>query len=158
MRISVAAAIRSQPRHHRATGGKEIHSMTRIRSIELAIALVLAVAGTAGAAEVTLDGIVVPEASATMSIDVPITEYRDGTEQCPRLIPGCPKLEVCIAAPARVAPLDAQLAGATPARFTVGVEDGRSFGRCVPASLETRGGKHRKHYEYCLRCETLTGP
>ena len=132
--------------------------MTRIRSIELAIAFALAVAGTAGAAEVTLDGIVVPDASATMSIDVPITEYRDGAEQCPRFLPGCPQLEVCIAAPARVAPLDAQLSGATPARFTVGVEDGRSFGRCVPASLETKGGKHRKHYEYCLRCESLTGP
>ena len=132
--------------------------MTRIRSIEVAMAFVLAIAGSVGAAEVTLDGIVVPEASATMSIDVGITEYRDGTEQCPRLIAGCPKLEVCIAAPARVAQLDAQLAGATPARFAVGVEDGRTFGRCVPASLETKGGKHRKHYEYCLRCEGLTGP
>jgi hypothetical protein len=132
--------------------------MTRIRSIEVAMTFLLAVAGSAGAAEVTLDGIVVPEASATMSIDVGITEYRDGTEQCPRLLPGCPKLEVCIVAPARVAQLDAQLAGATPARFAVGVEDGRTFGRCVPASLETKGGKHRKHYQYCLRCEGLSGP
>ena len=132
--------------------------MTRIRSIEVALAFLLVAAGSAGAAEVTLDGTVIPDASATMSIDVPITEYRDGTEQCPRLLPGCPKLEVCIAAPARVAQLDAQLAGATPARFAVGVEDGRTFGRCVPASLETKGAKHRKQYEYCLRCETLTGP
>ena len=132
--------------------------MTQLRSSEVATALPLALAGSAGAAEVTLDGTVIPDASATMSIDVPITEYRDGAEQCPRFLPGCPQLEVCIAAPARVAPLDAQLAGATPARFVVGVEDGRSFGRCVPASLHTKGGKHRKHYEYCLRCESLTGP
>jgi len=132
--------------------------MTRIRSIEVAMALVLAAARSAGAAEVTLDGIVVPEASATMRIDVGITEFREGGEQCPRLLPGCPKLEVCIVAPAPVARLDAQLAGATPARFAVGVEDGRTFGRCVPASLETKGGKHQKHYEYCLRCEGLTGP
>jgi len=132
--------------------------MTRIRSIEMAMAFILAAVGSAGAAEVTLDGIVVPDASATMSIDVPITEYRDGTEQCPRLLPGCPKLAVCIVARAPVASLDAQLAGATPARFAVGVEDGRTFGRCVPASLETKGAKHRKQYEYCLRCETLTGP
>jgi len=133
--------------------------MTRIRSIEVAMAFVLAAAGSAGAAEVTLDGIVVPDASATMSIDVDITEYREGGgDQCPRLLAGCPKLEVCIAARAPVAPLDAQLAGAAPARFAVGVEDGRTFGRCVPASLETKGGKHRKHYEYCLRCEGLTGP
>lgn len=132
--------------------------MTRLRSIEVAMAFVLTAAGSAGAAEVTLDGAVVPGASATMSIDVGITEYRDGSEQCPRLIPGCPKLEVCIVARAPVAPLDAQLAGASPARFAVGVEDGRTFGRCVPASLETKGAKHRTHYEYCLRCEGLTGP
>jgi hypothetical protein len=122
------------------------------------MAFVFAAAGSAGAAEVTLDGTAIPDASATMSIDVSITEYRDGTEQCPRLLPGCPKLEVCIAAPAPVARLDAQLAGASPARFAVGVEDGRTFGRCVPASLEAKGGKNRKHYEYCLRCEALTGP
>ena len=139
-------------------GEKEIHPMTRIRSIEVAMAFVLATAGSARAAEVTLDGIVVPEASARMSIDVGITEFREGGEQCPRLLPGCPKLQVCIVAPAPVARLDAQLAGATPARFAVGVEDGRTFGRCVPASLETKGARQRKQYEYCLRCETLTGP
>ena len=133
--------------------------MTRIRSIAMAMAFVLAAAGNAGAAEVTLDGIVVPEASATMRIDVAISEFREGGgDQCPRLLPGCPKLEVCIGAPAPVTRLDAQLAGATPARFAVGVEDGRTFGRCVPASLEAKGGKNRKHYEYCLRCEALTGP
>jgi hypothetical protein len=132
--------------------------MTRIRSTLMAAALAVAAAASAGAAEVTLDGVVIPQASTTMSIDVPITEFREGGEQCPRLLPGCPKLEVCIAAPAPVALLDAQLAGAAPARFGVGVEDGRTFARCVPASLETKGGRQRKHYEYCLRCEGLTGP
>jgi len=76
----------------------------------------------------------------------------------PATAPRLSKLAVCIVARAPVASLDAQLAGATPARFAVGVEDGRTFGRCVPASLETKGAKHRKQYEYCLRCETLTGP
>jgi len=132
--------------------------MARIRSIEVAMAFVLVAAGSAGAAEVTLDGIVIPTASATMSIAVGITEFRDGGEQCPRLLPGCPKLEVCIDTRAPVAPLDAQLAGAAPARFAVGVEDGRTFGRCVAASLETKSSKHQKLYDYCLRCETLTGP
>jgi hypothetical protein len=132
--------------------------MMRIRSTLLALAFAGAAAVSAGAAEVTLDGVVIPQASATMSIDVPITEFREGGDQCPRLLPGCPKLAVCIAAPAPVASLDAQLAGATPARFAVGVEDGRSFARCVPASLETKGGRQRKQYEYCLRCEGLTGP
>ena len=130
--------------------------MKRVRS--MLVAAVFAAAANAGAAEVTLDGVVIPQASATMSIDVPITEFREGGDQCPRLLPGCPTLEVCIAAPAPVASLDAQLAGAAPARFGVGVEDGRTFARCVPASLETKGGRQRKQYEYCLRCEGLSGP
>ncbi len=132
--------------------------MTRNRSIEVALVFVLAAAGSAGAGEVTLDGVGLPGASATMRIDVPVTEFREGGEQCPRLLPGCPKLEVCIDARTPVAALDAQLAGASPARFAVGVEDGRTFGRCVPTSLDTKSSKHRRQYEYCLRCEGLTGP
>ena len=132
--------------------------MTRISAVLLAALFAAAAAATAGAAEVTLDGVVIPQASSTMSIEVGITEFRDGGEQCPRLLPGCPKLGVCIAAPAPVASLDAQLAGAAPARFAVGVEDGRTFGRCVPTSLDTKSSKHRRQYEYCLRCEGLTGP
>jgi hypothetical protein len=112
----------------------------------------------AQAADVTLDGVVVPNASATMTIDAPITEFREGGEQCPRLLPGCPKLEVCIAAPAPIARIDAQLAGAETVRFTVGVEDGRVFSRCLPESLETKGGRIRKSYSYCLRCEGVSGP
>ncbi len=132
--------------------------MTRLSSILVAVAFAGAVAAAAGAAEVTLDGVVVPQASSTMSIEVGITEFREGGEQCPRLLPGCPTLSVCIAAPAPVASLDAQLAGAAAARFAVGVEDGRAFARCVPTSLETKGGRQRKQYEYCLRCEGLSGP
>ena len=132
--------------------------MTRFFMLSMAVAVALATGIAARAAEVTLDGAVIPQASSTMSIDVAITEFRDGSEQCPRLLPGCPALGVCIASPAPVAALDAQLAGAALARFTVGVEDGRAFSRCVPASLETKGGRLRKQYEYCLRCEGLSGP
>ena len=134
--------------------------MQRLRSIAAATAavLVLVGGGIARAAEVTLDGAVISNASATMNIEVGITEFREGGEQCPRLLPGCPKLGVCIAAPAPVASLDAQLAGAQAARFAVGVEDGRVFSRCVPESLETKGGRLKKAYQYCLRCEGLGGP
>jgi len=132
--------------------------MRRLARIGAGFAIALGAAGAALAADVTLDGAAVPDAKATMSIDVPITEFREGGEQCPRLLPGCPKLEVCIAAPRAIAPLDAQLAGAAPARFSVGVEDGRVFARCIPASLDTKEEHRRKSYRYCLRCEGLTGP
>jgi hypothetical protein len=131
-----------------------------LRSWLLAAVLAALGAVAAQAADVTLDGVVVPKASATMTISVPITQYRDGAsaDQCPRLLPLCPKPEVCNATPGPIARIDAQLAGAAPVRFTVGVEDGRLFSRCLPASLETKGGRLRKSYSYCLRCEGVTGP
>lgn len=133
--------------------------MKRVRSMAMGLAMaLLSGAGAVGAAEVTIDGVVVPRASSTLRIDVGITEFREGGEQCPRLLPGCPKLAVCVTAPAPIASLDAQLAGAAATRSNVGVEDGRLFSRCVPESLETSGGRIRKQYEYCLRCEALSGP
>jgi hypothetical protein len=110
------------------------------------------------AADVTLDGAVVPKATSIMSIPVDVTEFREGGSECPVLLPGCPKPRVCVTAPAPIAPLDAQLAGAPPARFTVGVEDGRSFGRCVILSLDTSGAGSKRRYLYCLRCEGVTAP
>lgn len=111
------------------------------------------------AADVTLDGAVVPKATSSMRIPVDVTEFREGGGSgCPILLPGCPKPKVCVTAPAPIAPLDAQLAGAPPARFTVGVEDGRSFGRCVLLSLDTSGAGGKRRYLYCLRCEGVTAP
>jgi hypothetical protein len=68
------------------------------------------------------------------------------------------KPTVCVETAAPVAALDGQLAGAPAARFTVGVEDGRQFGRCVLASLDTTGAGGKRRYQYCLRCEGITGP
>lgn len=109
------------------------------------------------AAEVTLDGAVIPKATSTMSIPVDITEFRE-IGSCPLLIPGCPKPTVCITAPSAVAALDGQLAGAPAARFSVGVEDGRVFAQCVLASLDTDTPGPRRRYVYCLRCEGVSGP
>ena len=131
----------------------------RLRRSATSCLISLALAcGAASAAEVTLDGVAVPHATSTMSIPVDVTEYRDGGSACPLLIPGCAKPTVCLNTTAPVAPLDAQLAGAPAARFNVGVEDGRHFGRCVVASLETAGNGGKRRYSYCLRCEGVTGP
>ena len=112
---------------------------------------------TAYAADVTLDGTVVPRATTTMSIPVDVTEYRElGT--CPHLLPGCPKPSVCVTASGAIASLDAQFAGAVAARFTVGVEDGRSFSNCVPISLNSDGTGGKRRYVYCLRCEAVSAP
>jgi hypothetical protein len=120
------------------------------------LALLAGLAPATRAAEVTLDGAVVPKASSTMSIPVVVTEFRE-SGLCARLIPGCAKPTVCITAPSAVAALDGQLAGAAAARFSVGVEDGRVFSQCVLASLDTDAAPRRR-YVYCLRCEGVSAP
>ena len=133
--------------------------MIRSASLAASYVLLLTLGSAARAADVTLDGTVVPDASSTMSATVNITEFRDGTEICPRLLPGCPKLGVCIASPRPVAGLDGQLvSGAATARFAVGIEDGRVFQSCLLSTLDTKGGRLHRQYEYCLRCEGVTGP
>lgn len=124
----------------------------------LALACLLAPAARAG--DVTLDGVAVPKAVSSMHVDVDVTEYREGTDpdQCPRLLTGCTHPRVCVETPDRVPVLDAQLGGAAPAHFSVGVEDGRSFQQCVLESLDSQGEKGKRRYDYCLRCEGVSGP
>lgn len=112
------------------------------------------------AAAVTLDGVPVPKAVSGLSVDVDVTEYRDGTDpnQCPRLISGCAHPQVCLRTPTPVPVLDAQLAGATPSHFLVGIENGRSLQQCVLESLNSEGPIGRRRYNYCLRCEGVSGP
>jgi len=64
-----------------------------------------------------------------------------------------------VVATAPVAVLDAELPVAdTPDRFTVGIEDGRQFSRCLLASLKTDGSGNKRRLTYGLRCENVTTP
>jgi hypothetical protein len=109
------------------------------------------------AAGVTLDGVPVPKGVSSMTIEVVVTEFREGGEpnQCARLIAGCAHPQVSLHTPKRVAVLDAQLTGAASVLFTVGVEDGRLFHNCVLNSLEARG---KRRYHYGMVCEGVSGP
>jgi hypothetical protein len=132
-------------------------SISRISAV---LAFACLSAPIAAAAGVTLDGVPVPKAVSGLSVDVDVTEFRDGTDPslCPRLIPGCAHPQVCLRTPLPVPVLDAQLAGAAPAHFLVGIEDGRSLQQCVLKSLNSEGPPGRRHYNYCLRCEGVSGP
>ena len=128
-----------------------------ISRISAVLALACLCFPTVAAADVTLDGVLVPSAVSSMTIEVDVTEFREGGEpnQCPRLIAGCAHPQVTLHTPERVTVLDAQLTGATSAQFTVGVEDGRLFHNCVVKSLEARG---KRRYHYGMACEGVSGP
>ena len=84
---------------------------------------------------------------------------RCGTLSHDATLPGAKRYGVCVVATAPVAVLDAELPlGDTPDRFTVKIEDGREFGRCLLASLKTDGSGNKRRLTDCLRCEAVTIP
>jgi hypothetical protein len=131
-------------------------ALARLRAAGIGLAVALLAAG-ARAGVVALDGVPLPEATSTVSIEREVTEYRD-LEVCPRLLPGCTRARVCLAGPGPVAALDASLASTTPAQMSVQIEDGRSFPECLPVSLESEPVHKKRSYRYCLRCTGVSGP
>jgi len=126
------------------------------------LAVLLAIGGApswANAAGVTIDDTTIAHATSTMSNSIEITEYREGTDNgCPRLLAGCKRYAVCILSPAPIAVLDAEFPqSATATRFSVGVEDGREFSRCLLNTLNTADDAKRA-YTYCFKCEDVTTP
>ena len=117
------------------------------------------IAFLARAADVSVNGAIVPKATSTIDSTQDITEFRVGGDPAIRLLPASKRYGVCVVAPAPVAVLDGELPVAdSPDRFTVQVEDGRTFGRCVLASLKADGSGGKRRFTYCLRCEDVTTP
>lgn len=111
--------------------------------------------GVAG--NVEINGVPVTRTVATIDSTQDITEFREGGSPNVQLVPGIKRYGVCVMAQGPIAVLDAELpVSDTPSRFTVTVEDGRQFSRCLLASLERTTGK--RPFAYCLRCEDVTTP
>jgi len=111
------------------------------------------------AAAIAVNGAVVPKATSTVDITQTLIEFREGAETSPQMLPGAKRYGVGVVAPSPIAVLDAELPRAdTPTRFSVQIEDGRSFGRCLVASLKTEGSAGKRRLTYCLRCEDVTVP
>ena len=113
----------------------------------------------AAVADVSVNGAVMPKASSTVDITQSLIEFREGGETSPQVLPGAKRYGVCVTTPSPVAALDAELPRADGAtRFIVQIEDGRSFERCLVASLKTEGSAGKRRLTYCLRCEDVTVP
>ncbi|MEO6025426.1 MAG: hypothetical protein ABIR79_00980 [Candidatus Binatia bacterium] len=110
-------------------------------------------------ADVTVNGAVVPKATSAVEITQALIEFREGGETSPQVLPGAKRYGVCIVTPSPVGVLDTELPHADSAtRLSVQIEDGRSFGRCLVASLKTEGSASKRRLTYCLRCEDVTVP
>jgi hypothetical protein len=106
---------------------------------------------------VTLNGAVVPGAQSSIDITVDITEFRQGGSPGATLLARGKHYHVSILTDRPVAVLDAELpVAATGTRFTVVVEDGREFLRCLVAGL--RSGPAPGSLVYKLQCEDMIPP
>lgn len=129
------------------------------RTLAIALATVIIAAPVWASDEVTVNGAVVPRAAATVEITQDLIEFREGGDPNPQVLAGAKRYGVCLTTPAPVAVLDTELPRAdTATRMTIQIEDGRSFGRCLVASLKTEGSAGKRRLTYCLRCEDVTTP
>jgi len=111
------------------------------------------------AGDVTINGGVVPKASSTIDFTQDLIDFREGGDPNPQVLAGAKHYALCVLTPAPVAVLDAELPRADSAtRMTVQIEDGRTFARCLLASLKTDGSGAKRRFTYCLRCEDVTTP
>lgn len=118
--------------------------------------LVMLTAASANAGGVSVNGTAIPKAVSSIDESQDVTEFRAGTESSIQLVPGLKRYGVCIAAQGPIAILDAEFPlSASASRFTVQVEDGRRFVRCLAASLGGEGKGKKRRLTYCLRCEDV---
>jgi len=110
------------------------------------------------AGSVTLNGVVIAGAETRPDITVSIAEFREGGGGLVRLAPGLRRYAVTIVSRDPIVLLESQLpAAATPARFTVGMENGRIFRNCLVAGLASEGTAGGYRLLYAFRCEDV-GP
>jgi hypothetical protein len=119
--------------------------------------LTVACASIPLAGGVTLNGVPLNNVESRPDVTVGVTEYRDGGSDIVRVLPGSKRYAVSLVARDAIPVLEAQLPlSATPARFTVVTENGRTFRNCLVAALSSvdRGLAHR--LVYTLRCEDVS--
>ena len=112
-----------------------------------------AIVSSGPAMAVTINGAIVAAAETRPAITVDVAEYRDGTSNFARLLPGNKHYALSVVSRDPIAVLDAQLpVDAAPAQFTIGADGGRTYLGCVVAGLSSEGSGGGYRYVYALRC------
>lgn len=105
---------------------------------------------------ITLNGVVIAGAEARPDTTVNIVEFREGGDNRVRLSPGVKRFGITVVSRDPIALLESQLpVAAAPARFTIGIQNGRSFHNCLVAGLASEGTAGAYRLLYALRCEDV---
>ena len=113
-----------------------------------------------GAQEVTVNGIVLQDAQTNLNITIDVIEFREGSDPVVHLTTGKKHYGVSIVSPTPIRMFDVEfpLAHATPQHFSVKIEDGREFSRCLVTGLKSSGADPSHHLIYALACEDVSQP
>ena len=126
----------------------------------LSLLLLLLLGIRVEAQTVQVDGVSLDGTQSNLNVTVDIIEYRQGEDPVVHLTPGKHHYGVAIVSQSPIAMFDAELSPptATQHQFTVTVEDGREFSRCLVAGLKSAGSDPSHQLSYSLVCETVTPP
>src|SRR2546430_6895113 len=120
------------------------------------VSLMLGCAVMVPAASITLNGVLIAGTEARPDITVNIVEFREGGGDQVRLSPGLRRYGISVVSRDPIALLESQLpVAAIPAKFTIGMENGRTFRNCLVAGLASEGSAGAYRLIYALRCEDV---
>jgi hypothetical protein len=132
--------------------------MPRLPIRAAAVATMLALATSARAGTVTLNGAPLPGAEASVEASPDVVEQRD---QAAADGPATPngRYDVCILTPQQIKVLDAEEPRRdAPGRYTIGLAEGGELSGCVVTSLTVDGVGAARRMAYCLRCDKRSKP
>jgi len=110
--------------------------------------------------EIKVDGSVIDHARSNLNIVIDVIEFRQGDDGLVHLTAGKKHYGLAIVSPRPLPMFDAELPAANPQphSFTVIIEDGREFSRCLVTGLKSSGADPTHNLSYSLACENVSTP
>jgi len=114
----------------------------------------------AEAQEIKVNGIRIDGARSNLNITIDVIEFRQGDDPIAHLTTGKKHYGLSVISSRPVPMFDAELltSNSEPHQFTVVVEDGREFNRCLVAGLKSAGSDPSHNLAYLLACESVSMP
>lgn len=130
------------------------------RVLFLCLCLLLSCYSLVAAEDVVVNGITLTNAHADINITIDVIEFRQGADPVVHLTTGRKHYGLSLTSPVPVPMFEAELpfSNSTPNQFSVSVEDGREFSRCLVTGLVSSGSATDRRLVYMLRCEDVSLP
>ena len=112
------------------------------------------------AEEVVVNGITLTNTHADINMTIDVIEFRQGNAPVAHLTTGRKHYGFSLISFVPVPMFEAELplSSATTSQFSVSVEDGREFSRCLVTGLVSSGSGTDRRLIYTLRCEDVSLP